>query len=433
MGILKPGGAFVMIEVDFYGGGLFMYCIRKVTEDVTWIGADDRRLAMFEGVYSVPKGVSYNSYLLLDEKAVLFDTVDKAVGRVFFENLAHVLNGSPLDYVVVQHMEPDHSATLAELLLRHPETEIVCSEKSAMMIGQFFGEDYSRRIRTVKEGDTLSAGRHELTFYSAPMVHWPEVMVTYDHADKILFSADAFGTFGALNGAVFADEMDFFRDYLDEARRYYANIIGKYGIPVRQLLKKAAGLDLAMVCPLHGPVWRKDFAAYLEKYQKWSAYEPEEAGVMIAYASIYGNTENAANILACRLNEKGLKTVMFDVSVTPASEVIAAAFRWSHLVFAAPTYNMGVFVTMDALLRDLAAHAIQNRTVMFLENGSWAPASGKLMREILGGLKGVTVLEEMLTLKSSLREDQLEELSAAADRIAASLKAMESGTSQAEA
>nr|HXK78385.1 flavodoxin domain-containing protein [Oscillospiraceae bacterium] len=296
-----------------------------------------------------------------------------------------------------------------------------------------FSEDYSRRIRIVKEGETLSAGKHQLTFYSAPMVHWPEVMVTYDHADKILFSADAFGTFGALNGAVFADEMDFFGDYLDEARRYYANIIGKYSLPVQQLLKKAAGLDIAMVCPLHGPVWRKDFAAYLEKYRKWSAYEPEEAGVMIAYASIYGNTENAANILACRLNEKGLKTVMFDVSVTPASEVIAAAFRWSHLVFAAPTYNMGVFVTMDALLRDLAAHAIQNRTVMFLENGSWAPASGKLMREILGGLKGVTVLEEMLTLKSSLREDQLEELSAAADRIAASLKAMESGTSQAEA
>ncbi|HQQ89825.1 MAG TPA: FprA family A-type flavoprotein [Oscillospiraceae bacterium] len=410
-----------------------MYCIRKVTEDVTWIGADDRRLAMFEGVYSVPKGVSYNSYLLLDEKAVLFDTVDKAVGRVFFENLAHVLAGRPLEYVIVQHMEPDHSATLAELLLRHPETEVVCSEKSAMMIGQFFSEDYSRRIRIVKEGETLSAGKHQLTFYSAPMVHWPEVMVTYDHADKILFSADAFGTFGALNGAVFADEMDFFGDYLDEARRYYANIIGKYSLPVQQLLKKAAGLDIAMVCPLHGPVWRKDFAAYLEKYRKWSAYEPEEAGVMIAYASIYGNTENAANILACRLSEKDVRTVMFDVSVTPASEVIAAAFKWSHLVFAAPTYNMGVFVTMDALLRDLAAHAIQNRTVMILENGSWAPASGKLMREILGGLKGVTILEETLTLKSSLRENQMEELFAAADVIAASVEAGKSGISQAEA
>ncbi|HPD88733.1 MAG TPA: FprA family A-type flavoprotein [Oscillospiraceae bacterium] len=410
-----------------------MYCIRKVTEDVTWIGADDRRLAMFEGVYSVPKGVSYNSYLLLDEKAVLFDTVDKAVGRVFFENLAHVLAGRPLEYVIVQHMEPDHSATLAELLLRHPETEVVCSEKSAMMIGQFFSEDYSRRIRIVKEGETLSAGKHQLTFYSAPMVHWPEVMVTYDHADKILFSADAFGTFGALNGAVFADEMDFFGDYLDEARRYYANIIGKYSLPVQQLLKKAAGLDIAMVCPLHGPVWRKDFAAYLEKYRKWSAYEPEEAGVMIAYASIYGNTENAANILACRLSEKGVRTVMFDVSVTPASEIIAAAFKWSHLVFAAPTYNMGVFVTMDALLRDLAAHAIQNRTVMILENGSWAPASGKLMREILGGLKGVTILEETLTLKSSLRENQMEELFAAADVIAASVEAGKSGISQAEA
>lgn len=410
-----------------------MYCIRKVTEDVTWIGADDRRLAMFEGVYSVPRGVSYNSYLLLDEKTVLFDTVDKAVGRVFFENLAHVLAGRPLDYVIVQHMEPDHSATLADLLLRHPETRVVCSEKSAMMIGQFFEEDYSGRIQVVKEGETLSAGKHALTFYSAPMVHWPEVMVTYDHADKILFSADAFGTFGALNGALFADEMDFFGDYLDEARRYYANIIGKYGIPVQQLLKKAAGLDISMVCPLHGPVWRKNFAAYLEKYRKWSTYEPEETGVMIAYASIYGDTENAANILACRLSEKGVRTVMFDVSVTPASEVIAAAFKWSHLIFAAPTYNMGVFVTMDALLRDLAAHAIQNRTVAFLENGSWAPAAGKLMREILGGLRGVTILEETLTLKSSLREDQLSGLFELADAVAASLRAKESGISQAEA
>ena len=410
-----------------------MYCIRKVTEDVTWIGADDRRLAMFEGVYSVPRGVSYNSYLLLDEKTVLFDTVDKAVGRVFFENLAQVLAGRPLDYVVVQHMEPDHSATLAELLLRHPETEVVCSEKSAMMIGQFFEEDHSGRIRAVKEGETLSAGKHELTFYSAPMVHWPEVMVTYDHADRILFSADAFGTYGALNGAVFADEMDFFGDYLDEARRYYANIIGKYGIPVQQLLKKAAGLDISLVCPLHGPVWRKDFDAYLEKYRKWSAYEPEETGVMIAYASIYGNTENAANVLACRLSEKGVRTVMFDVSVTPASEIIAAAFKWSHLVFAAPTYNMGVFVTMDALLRDLAAHAIQNRTVAFLGNGSWAPVSGKLMREILGGLRGVTVLEETVTLKSSLKKDQLKELFAVADAVAASVEEKKSGMLQAKA
>jgi flavorubredoxin len=255
-----------------------------------------------------------------------------------------------------------------------------------MMIGQFFSEDYSRRIRIVKEGETLSAGKHQLTFYSAPMVHWPEVMVTYDHANKILFPP-TLSARSARERRVFADEMDFFGDYLDEARRYYANIIGKYSLPVQQLLKKAAGLDIAMVCPLHGPVWRKDFATYLEKYQKWSTYTPEEAGVMIAYASIYGNTENAANILACRLSEKGVRTVMFNVSVTPASEVIAAAFKWSHLVFAAPTYNMGVFVTMDALLRDLAAHAIQNRTVMILENGSWAPASGKLMREILGGLK----------------------------------------------
>ncbi len=397
-----------------------MHCIRQITKDLLWVGGNDRRLSMFEGVYSVPRGVSYNAYLLLDEKTVLFDTVDKSVGRVFFENLAHGLKGRPLDYVVVQHMEPDHSATLFELLLRYPDTVVVCNEKSAAMINQFFGPT-SFAVKLVKEGEALETGRHSLQFFMAPMVHWPEVMVTYDRTDKTLFSADAFGTFGALNGALFADEVDFGRDYLDEARRYYANIVGKYGVQVQALLKKCANLDIAMICPLHGFVWRKKLGDYLAKYQAWSSYAPEEAGVVIAYASIYGNTENAAEILSCRLRELGVPTVMFDVSVTAASEIIAACFRFSHLVFASATYNAGVFVTMDELLRDLASHNIQNRTVALLQNGSWGPTSGKLMGEILAPCKNLTFLEQEITIKSALREEQAGEIDALAAAIRASM------------
>ena len=398
-----------------------MYCTRKVTDDLTWVGADDRRLAMFEGVYSVPDGVSYNSYLLADEKTVLFDTVDKAVAKTFFENLEHALGGRKLDYLVVQHMEPDHSATIDELLLRHPEATIICNDKIKKMIGQFFSADLESKVRTIKEGDTLETGRHTLTFVMAPMVHWPEVMVTYDSTDKILFSADAFGTFGALNGALFADEVDFARDFMDEARRYYTNIVGKYGVQVQALLKKAAALDIEMICPLHGFVWRSNLGDYIDKYAKWSAYEPEDTGVMIAYASVYGNTENAANILACLLRDRGIKTVMFDVSVVPASEIVAASFRWSHLVFASTTYNAGIFVTMDELLRDLASHNLQNRTVAFIQNGSWAPTSGKLMREIIAPLKNMTVLDETVNISSSLKPGQGADMEKLADAVAASI------------
>ena len=398
-----------------------MYCTRKLTDDLTWVGADDRRLAMFEGVYSVPDGVSYNSYLLADEKTVLFDTVDKAVAKTFFENLEHALGGRKLDYLVVQHMEPDHSATIDELLLRHPEATIICNDKIKKMIGQFFSADLESKVRTIKEGDTLETGRHTLTFVMAPMVHWPEVMVTYDSTDKILFSADAFGTFGALNGALFADEVDFARDFMDEARRYYTNIVGKYGVQVQALLKKAAALDIEMICPLHGFVWRSNLGDYIDKYAKWSAYEPEDTGVMIAYASVYGNTENAANILACLLRDRGIKTVMFDVSVVPASEIVAASFRWSHLVFASTTYNAGIFVTMDELLRDLASHNLQNRTVAFIQNGSWAPTSGKLMREIIAPLKNMIVLDETVNISSSLKPGQGADMEKLADAVAASI------------
>ena len=394
-----------------------MYCVKKVTEDLTWVGANDRRLSMFEGVYSVPNGVSYNSYLLLDEKTVLFDTVDKSVSEQFMENVEHVLSGRRLDYVVIQHMEPDHSATLAELLRRHPETTVVCNKMIADMIKQFFNLDITPRALIVKEGDTLSTGRHNLTFIAAPMVHWPEVMVTYDTVDKILFSADAFGTFGALNGAIFADEVDFDRDYLKESRRYYTNIVGKYGVQVQNLFKKIAGLDIQMLCPLHGFVWRRDLGYILEKYNLWSTYTPEDKGVMIAYASIYGNTENAAEILASKLRERGVRTAMYDVSVTHPSYILSECFRASHLVFISTTYNAGMFVTMENLVHDIVHHNLQNRTIALMENGSWAPTAGGLMRAEFQKLKNCTILDETVTIKSTLKEAQLVDVDAMAQAI----------------
>ena len=398
-----------------------MYCTKKLTDDLVWVGGNDRRLAMFEGVYSVPTGVSYNSYLLTDDSTVLFDTVDKAVGKVFFENLAHALGGRKLDYVIIQHMEPDHSATLSELVLRYPGVTVVCNEKTRAMMEQFFSLDRSVKLHLVQERDTLPTGRHTLQFLMAPMVHWPEVMVTYDLTDHILFSADAFGTFGALNGAIFADEVDFMRDYLDEARRYYCNIVGKYGTQVQALLQKVSALEIEMICPLHGFVWRSNIGDYIEKYQRWSTYQPEDTGVMIAYASVYGNTENTAEIIASRLRDQGIRTVMFDVSVTPASEIVAAAFRWSHLLFASTTYNAGVFVSMDELLRDLAAHNIQNRTVAFVENGSWAATSGRLMREILSECRNMTFLNETVSLRSSLKPAQSADVDALVEALAATM------------
>ena len=366
-----------------------MYCVKKMTEDLYWVGASERRLNLFENAYPLTNGVSYNSYLLLDEKTVLIDTVDKSVSGLYFENVEHVLSGRKLDYLIVQHMEPDHSATLAELLRRCPETTVVCNKMIADMIKQFFNLDITPRALIVKEGDTLSTGRHNLTFIAAPMVHWPEVMVTYDTVDKILFSADAFGTFGALNGAIFADEVDFDRDYMDEARRYYTNIVGKYGAQVQSLLKKASGIEISLICPLHGFVWRRNLDSFISKYLLWSSYTPEESGVVIAYASIYGNTANAAEVLSAYLFDRGVRTVVYDVSVTPASDIIAACFRFSHIVFAAPTYNSGIFVTMEAFLHDLAAHSLQNRTVAFIQNGSWAPTSGKQMRAIIEPLRNL--------------------------------------------
>ena len=399
-----------------------MYCVRKVTNDLYWVGANDHRLALFENCFPIPRGVSYNSYCLLDEKTVLFDTVDWSACRQLLENLAYVLDGRELDYLLVNHLEPDHAACIEEILLRHPKVKLISNEKAFMLMRQFGFHVDGHECIEVKEGDTFSFGKHTVTFVGAPMVHWPEAMVTYDATTRTLFSADAFGTFGALSGNLFADEVDFERDWLDDARRYYVNIVGKYGTQVQTLLKKAAGLEIEMICPLHGPVWRKDIAWFLDKYIHWATYTPEDDAVVIAYASVYGGTENAANILACRLREQGVQVEMFDTSVTPVSYILAAAFRFSHVVLAAPTYNGGVFVTMENLLHDLTAHGLKGRRAAYIENGSWAPTSARGMQKLLEPLNWETAADTV-TLRSALRQGQQEDLERMAMQLAESVKA----------
>ncbi len=396
-----------------------MHSTRKVTDDLIYVGGSDRRLSRFENLFPIPKGVSYNSYVLLDEKTVLFDTADESISRQYIENVVHALNGRPLDYMVVQHMEPDHCAMIDDMLRRYPEAKMVCSAKAVGMFAQFYGTDVAARALVVKEGDKLSTGEHTLHFVMAPMVHWPEVMVTYDEKDKILFSADAFGTFGALAGNIFNDEITFDTVWMNDARRYYTNIVGKYGVQVQALLKKAASLDIEMICPLHGPIWRKDLGLLLEKYQKWSTYEPEDKTVMIAYATMYGNTENAANVLAGMLADKGVKNIaMYDVSETDVSELVAESFRCSHLVLAAPTYNSRIQPKMEAYLSDIKALNLQNRTVAVIDNGTWAATAGKQMIGTLEGMKNLTILENTISIKSALAENQLGALEALADELA---------------
>lgn len=399
-----------------------MYCVKQIQEDLYWVGGTDRRLALFENMYPIPRGVSYNSYLIMDEQTVLLDTVDRAVSDLFLENISHVLGGQPLDYLIVNHMEPDHCAVIGELLLRYPALKVVGNAKTIAMIKQFYDFEVDSHAVIVKEGDTLSTGQHTFTFVMAPMVHWPEAMVTYDTTRKILYSADAFGTFGAMNGNLYADEVNFDRDWMDDARRYYTNIVGKYGPQVQALLKKAAGLEIAMICPLHGPVWRTDIAKFVEKYDRWSSYRPEEAAVLIAYGSVYGHTENAANILAAKLADLGIRNIaMYDTSATHPSVILAEAFRCSHIVFASSTYNNGIFTSMETLLADLKAHNLQNRKFALIQNGTWAPASGKLMGELLAGFKGFEQIGETVTLKSAVKQEQCQALNTLAEQIAVSV------------
>ena len=402
-----------------------MYCTRKLTEQVWWVGGSDRRLALFENLFPITRGVSYNSYLILDEQTAVVDTVDSSISRQFLENVLHTLDGRPLDYLVINHMEPDHCASIETLLLRFPTLKLVGNAKTFAFMGQFYDFPLDGRTVTVKEGDTLSLGGHTLHFHMTPMVHWPEVMMTYESSEKLLFSADAFGSFGATGGNLFNDELNFDRDWLDDARRYYGNIVGKYGLQVQAALKKLSGLDIAMICPLHGPIWRSNLDYLLDKYDKWSRYEPEEKGVMIAYASMYGNTEAAAQALAARLCEKGITNVsVYDVSNTHVSYLISEAFKYSHIVLASVTYNLGIYPVMKSFLEDMKALNLQNRTFALIENGSWACKSGDLMQKFIDEeMKNMTVLNERLSMASSLSDDKAVELDALADALVDSIQA----------
>lgn len=398
-----------------------MQCVRKVTEDLYWVGANDKRLALFENIHPLPNGTSYNSYLLMDEKTALFDTVDWSVCRQFLENIDYVLGGRPLDYLVVNHMEPDHGSSINEIMLRHPNIKVITTAKAKTMMEQFGFN--TENVETVKEGDKISFGKHEVTFVMAPMVHWPEVMVTFDTTNGVLFSADAFGSFGSLDGKLFADEVNYDIDWILEARRYYTNIVGKYGPQVQKLLGKAAALDIKYICPLHGLVWRKDFGYFIEKYDKWSKYEPEEKGIMIAYASMYGDTESAANILAAKLCEKGMTNItMYDVSKTHVSYLIADAFKYSHFALFSVTYNLKVFPPMQAVVEDMAALNLQNRKAVVVENGTWAPQAGTLIRKQLEEMKNIEILNAPTTIKSSVCDATYGGICTMADAIVESMK-----------
>ncbi len=399
-----------------------MYNIRKINEDLIYLGCSDRKINLFESAYPVKDGMAYNSYLVKDEKTILFDTVDKICADQFYENLNKALDGRNLDYLVVQHMEPDHCALIEEVVKTHKNIKIICTAKTVNMIKQFFNFDIDSIVQVVKEGDTLSTGTHEFQFIMAPMVHWPEVMVTYDKKDKILFTADAFGSFGAINGNLFDDEINWNRDYLDEARRYYTNIVGKYGMQVQMLLKKAATLDIKMLCPLHGLLIKENISLFIEKYDKWSSYTPEENGIIIAYSSVYGGTENAVNILAAKLADIGIKNIkMFDVSMTHPSFVLSEAFKNSHIILATTTYNAGIFESMETFLHSLISHNLQNRKYVIIQNGSWAPSCGNQIKEMLNKLKGSEIIDDSLCIKSTLKEEQLADMDNVVNTIAKSL------------
>ena len=382
----------------------------KITDSILYVGVDDKDLDLFESQYVVPNGVSYNSYVILDEKVTLMDTVDQRATKEWLENLDAVLEGRTIDYLVVSHMEPDHAANAKTLLDKFPNMKIVGNAKTFAMMSQFFDVDLTGRSVVVKEGDTLNLGAHTLQFIMAPMVHWPEVMVTYEQSEKILFSADGFGKFGAL---------DVEEPWACEARRYYFNIVGKYGAQVQALLKKAATLDIKMICPLHGPILKENLAFYIDTYNTWSSYEPEDEGVFVAYASIHGNTAEAAKEFVEMLRKNGAeKVVIADLSREDMAEAVEDAFRYSKLVVAAASYDAGVFPCMEDFLHHLKAKNYQKRTVGIIENGSWAPSAAKQMRAILEEMKNITICEPVVTIKSTLNETSRKELEALAEVLA---------------
>ena len=399
-----------------------MFNKRLVTKDTYYVGGSDRRLALFENIYPLTNGASYNSYLILDEKTCLLDSVDKSVDEQFYQKIEEVLEGRELNYLIVNHMEPDHAYSLKYVLREHPECTLVINEKALVMFRNFNEGFCPKNVKVVKEFDALDLGTHKLTFVFTPMVHWPEVMMTYDATTKTLFSADAFGTFGALNGNLFADRMSFEKEFEEEARRYYTNIVGKYGTQVLSALKKASTVDIETICPLHGPIWRQDLSYLINLYSKWASYEPEVNGVLIVYGSVYGHSETAANLIADELAESGVKDIkIYDASKTDKSYLVAEAFKYSHLVVCASTYNMGIFTPVEEFLLDLKYHNLQNRKFAIVENGSWAPNSGKLVSEILTPLKGWEQIGKTITFKSSVKEENLASLSELSKLIVKSL------------
>ncbi|MEG0961647.1 MAG: FprA family A-type flavoprotein [Lachnospiraceae bacterium] len=379
-----------------------------ITDSILYIGTDDKDLDLFESQYHVPNGVSYNSYVILDEKTAVLDTIDARRTQEWLQNMDKALNGRKVDYLVVSHMEPDHASNVQMLAEKFPEMKIVGNAKTFSMIPQFFDMDLSKRSVLVKEGDTLNLGAHELQFFLAPMVHWPEVMVAYEKTEKILFSADGFGKFGTLDAK---------EEWTDEARRYYFNIVGKYGAPVQALLKKAAALDIHMICPLHGPVLKENLGYYLEKYNTWSSYEPEEKGILLAFASIHGNTKKAAEKMKEILEEKGAKVTMTDLSRDDMSQAVANAFRYQKMVLAAATYDGGVFACMEEFLHHLKSKNFQKRTVGLIENGSWGPMAAKTMQGILSEMKEITICEEVVTVKSTMKPENIERMEVLANEL----------------
>ena len=382
----------------------------KISDSIIYVGASDKTIDLFESQYVVPNGMAYNSYVILDDKVAVMDTVDERVSDKWFENLENSLNGRKVDYLVVQHMEPDHSANVQKLAEKYPEMKIVGNAKTFVMMSQFFDFDFSDRQVVVKEGDTLELGSHTLTFVMAPMVHWPEVMVTYESSEKVLFSADGFGKFGA---------MDTDEDWACEARRYYFNIVGKYGAQVQALLKKAAALDIQMILPLHGPILKDNLGYYIDLYNTWSSYQPESKGVLVAYASIHGNTAKAAEKFGKMLEEKGVeKVVVSDLSREDMAEVIEDAFRYDRMVVMSSSYDGGVFPVMQDFLLHLQAKAYQNRTVAIVQNGSWAPTAGRVVKGIIETFKNIDLVEDMVTIKSTLKPDSEKALEELAEIIA---------------
>ena len=399
-----------------------MHCVQNVTENIYWIGGNDRRLERFENMFPIPKGISYNSHLILDEKTMVMDTVDQAIRMQYLENIKYLLNGRDLDYLVVNHMEPDHCGNIEDLLKIYPNMKIVGNSKTFKFFEQFYNISSPENYHEVKEGDVIDLGKHKIQFFNMPMVHWPEVMVAYEQKEKILFSADAFGTFGALNGNIFNDQVDFEGYYLSEARRYYTNIVGKYGVQVQMALKKLSTLDIKVIVPLHGPIWRDNLEYLLDKYNKWSSYTPEKQGVVIVYGSMYGNTENVANCIANKLAQQGVTDIkVYDVSKTHPSYIIADAWKYSNLVIASPTYNGGLYLVMDALLHELASLNFQNRKVSILGNYTWATGALASIKEQFSKMKNIEIIGNPLDINSSVKDNQEETLDEMVQEIVKSL------------